>query len=90
MPCLKSLKNIQKGVILIQRFTLSQSRNHQTMEKTNLSMLLFRSHEHNTKSGGTQGLKDFGDTFKGFLAQDWLHRPENLKCFDRFQKQVSS
>ena len=58
--------------------------------KTNLSMLQFRSDEHNTKSGGTQGLKDFGDTFKGFLAQDWLHRPENLKCLDRFQKQVSS
>ena len=32
----------------------------------------------------------FGDTFKGFLAQDWLHRPEHLKCLDRFQKKASS
>jgi hypothetical protein len=36
--------------------------------KTNLSMLQFRSDEHNTKSGGTQGLKTLVTLLKAF----WL------------------
>ena len=59
MPCLMSLKNIQKGVILIQRFTLSQSRNHQTMEKLicHAPMLQFHSLTDTSTTLNLVGLK---------------------------------